>query len=106
MDLESRKIYLRQVFLMYAIGKVQQRPEIGDSGMPQHAVQNNFAKIPHRQVYILKWVLIVVVEITCHLHSIPYRILLGLHAQGEESGFTKAVWDYSRDTEISFSAPW
>lgn len=71
--------------------------------MPQNAVQNNFAKIPHRQVYILKWALIVVeitlvvVEITFHLHSIPYRILLGLHAQGEESEFTKAVWGYSRE---------
>lgn len=51
----------------------------------------------------MKWTLIVVVEITFRLHSIPYRILLGLHAQGEESGFTKAVWGYSRDTESSFS---
>lgn len=66
--------------------------------------QKSFAKIPYRQFYILKWTLIVAVKITFHLHSIPYRILLGLHAQGEESGFTKAVWDYSRDTEISFSA--
>lgn len=72
--------------------------------MHQNAIQKSLAKIPDRQFYILKWTLIVVIEITFHLHSIPYRILLGLHAQGEESGFTKAVWDYSRDTEISFSA--
>ena len=95
-DMESKKIYSKQIFFKYADGNVRQRQEIGNAGIHQNAV--------HKQLYILKWTLIVVAEITFHLHSIPYRILQGLPAQGEESGFTKAVWDCSRDTEITFSA--
>ena len=68
--------------------------------MYQNAVQNNFAKIPHRQLYILKWTLLVATKIIFHLHSIPYNILPGLHAEGEEAGFTRTVWDCSRNTNL------
>lgn len=36
--------------------------------MHQNAIQKSFAILPDRKFYILKWALIVVMEITFHLH--------------------------------------